>query len=132
MCCARNKPEVGAKVLRRVLSILAAVFAASFVASAGASAQSAPAGNTANGKKLFETVGCFECHGWAGQGGGAGPKLIDPPAYPAFIVQLRTPRNVMPPFTNRVLTDQQAADIYAYVSTFAKAPDPRTIPLLQN
>ncbi len=66
------------------------------------------------------------------QGGGAGPKLIDPPAYPAFIVQLRTPRNVMPPFTAKVLTDQQAADIYAYISTFPKGPDARNIPLLQN
>ena len=95
-------------------------------------AQETPRGNVANGKKLYETVGCFECHGWAGQGGSAGPKLIAPPAYPAFIVQLRTPRNVMPPFTAKVLTDQQAADIYSYISTFPKPPDPRTIPLLQD
>ena len=121
----------GGSVLRRVLSISATVLATSVIAS-GAFAQTTPAGNTANGKRLFENVGCFECHGWAGQGGGAGPKLIDPPAYPAYLVQLRTPRNIMPPFTTKVLTDQQATDIYAYVSTFAKAPDPRTIPLLQN
>jgi mono/diheme cytochrome c family protein len=118
--------------LRRVLSISAALLAACIIASPGAFAQTTPAANAANGKRLFETVGCFECHGWAGQGGGAGPKLIDPPAYPAYIVQLRTPRNVMPPFTTKVLSDQQAADIYAYISTFAKAPDPRSIPLLQN
>ncbi len=117
--------------MRRVLSISAAVLATSVFA-LGAFAQTTPAGNSANGKRLFENVGCFECHGWAGQGGGAGPKLIDPPAYPAYLVQLRTPRNIMPPFTAKVLTDQQAADIYAYVSTFAKAPDPKTIPLLQN
>lgn len=122
----------GGIVLRRVLGIPAAVLAACVIACPAAIAQTTPAGNAANGKRLFETIGCFECHGYAGQGGGAGPKLIDPPAYPAFIVQLRTPRNVMPPFTTRVLTDQQAADIYAYISTFAKSPDPRTIPLLQN
>jgi mono/diheme cytochrome c family protein len=115
----------------RVVTIMAGVLAACVIASPG-SAQTTPAGNPANGKRLFETVGCFECHGLAGQGGGAGPKLIDPPAWPAYIVQLRTPRNVMPPFTTRVLSDQQAADIYAYISTFTKAPDPRTIPLLQN
>jgi mono/diheme cytochrome c family protein len=97
-----------------------------------AMAQDTPRGNVANGKKLFETVGCFECHGWAGQGGAAGPKLINPPVYPAFIVQLRTPRNIMPPFTAKVLTDQQAADIYSYISTFPKPPDAKTIPLLQN
>ncbi len=115
----------------RVLSCSAAVFFGLALVSAGASAQETPSGNAANGKRLFETIGCFECHGYAGQGGNAGPKLIDPPTYPAFIVQLRTPRNVMPPFTARVLTDQQAADIYAYILTFAKAPDPRNIPLLQ-
>jgi mono/diheme cytochrome c family protein len=119
-------------VITRVLSCSAAAVLGLALVSSGASAQETPRGNSANGKKLFETVGCFECHGYAGQGGGAGPKLIDPPAYPAFIVQLRTPRNVMPPFTARVLTDQQAADIYAYISTFPKAPDAKTIPLLQN
>jgi mono/diheme cytochrome c family protein len=119
-------------VIARVLSVAAAGLLVSAIASSAALAQDTPRGNAANGKKLFETIGCFECHGYAGQGGGAGPKLIDPPAYPAFIVQLRTPRNVMPPFTARVLTDQQAADIYAYISTFPKPPDPKTIPLLQN
>ncbi len=111
----------------------AAVIAVAGVFSATAAfAQGAPKGDTASGKHLFETVGCFECHGYAGQGGSAGPKLINPPAWEAFILQVRTPRNVMPPFTNKVLTDQQAADIYSYISTFPKPPDPKTIPLLQN
>jgi mono/diheme cytochrome c family protein len=98
----------------------------------GVFAQDTPRGNVANGKKLFDTIGCFECHGWAGQGGGAGPKLIDPPAYPAFLVQLRTPRQAMPPFTTKVLSDQQAADIYSYVQTFPKPPNVNSIPLLRN
>jgi len=116
----------------RFLSCSAAMVIGLAMACNGVSAQETPLGNPANGKKLFETVGCFECHGFAGQGGGAGPKLIDPPVYPAFIVQLRTPRNIMPPFTAKVLTDQQAADIYAYISTFPKPADAKTIPLLQN
>ena len=119
-------------MITRVWSYAAAALLVSAIASPVAFAQDTPRGNTANGKKLFETIGCFECHGYAGQGGNAGPKLIDPPAYPAFIVQLRTPRNVMPPFTAKVLSDQQAADIYAYISTFPKPPDPKAIPLLQN
>jgi mono/diheme cytochrome c family protein len=123
---------MGGKVRTRVLSGSAAVVIGLALACSGVSAQETPRGNPANGKKLFETVGCFECHGYAGQGGNAGPKLIDPPVYPAFIVQLRTPRNIMPPFTAKVLTDQQAADIYSYISTFPKPPDARTIPLLQN
>jgi mono/diheme cytochrome c family protein len=119
-------------VVTRVLSCSAMAFLALAIASPGVFAQDTPRGDVTNGKKLFDTIGCFECHGLAGQGGNAGPKLIDPPAYPAFIVQLRTPRNIMPPFTAKVLTDQQAADIYAYISTFPKPPDPKTIPLLQN
>lgn len=94
-------------------------------------AQDAPRGDAANGKKLFQAVGCFQCHGFVGQGGAAGPKLIDPTPYPAFITQLRTPRQVMPPYTERVLTDQQVADIYAHVKTFPLPPDPATIPLLR-
>src|SRR4051812_1268199 len=112
---------------------IAIITVAGLVSATAAFAQgAAPRGDTANGKKLFDTVGCFECHGWAGQGGGAGPKLINPPAWEAFIVQVRTPRQVMPPFTPKVLSDQQIADIYAYTQTFPKPPDPKTIPLLQN
>ena len=113
-----------------VLALTAGV--AACLAAPLAFAQDTPRGDAANGKKLFETIGCFECHGFAGQGGAAGPKLIEPPAFPAYIVQLRTPRAVMPPYTARVLSDQQAADIYAHMLTFPKAPDPATIPLLRN
>jgi mono/diheme cytochrome c family protein len=38
-----------------------------------AMAQDTPRGNVANGKRLFETIGCFDCHGGAGQGGAAQP-----------------------------------------------------------
>jgi len=118
-------------VSRGVLALGAGALAC-LMASTSAFAQDTPRGDSANGKKLFETIGCFECHGYAGQGGAAGPKLIDPPVYPAFIVQLRTPRQVMPPYTAKVLSDQQAADIYAHLLTFPKPADPATIPLLRN
>ena len=94
-------------------------------------AQDAPTGNAANGQKLYTTIGCSQCHGFVGQGGAAGPKLIDPTPFPAFIVQLRTPRQVMPPYTERVLTDQQVADIYAHVKTFPLPPDPSTLSILK-
>ena len=94
---------LGAGVLSGALSVSIAI------------AQDTPQGNVANGKKLFETIGCFQCHGYVGQGGAAGPKLLDPIPFPAFIVQLRTPRNVMPPYTERVLSDQQVADVLTYV-----------------
>ena len=90
-----------------------------------------PKGDVANGKKLFEAVGCYQCHGLAAQGGGAGPKLNPPPAFAAFLLQLRMPRQVMPPYAASVLTDNQAADIHTYLMTFPKPADPKTIKLLQ-
>lgn len=118
-------------MIKQVQVLGAGVFAGLLFATA-AMAQGAPNGNAANGKKLFETIGCFECHGYAGQGGAAGPKLIEPPAWEAFILQLRTPRQQMPPYTAKVLSEQQAADIYAHLRTFPKPADPSTIPLLRN
>ena len=119
-------------MFKSLAPIVAAAVAGVFSVTAAFAQADTPRGNATNGKKLFDTVGCFECHGWAGQGGGAGPKLIDPPVFPAFIAQLRTPRQIMPPFTDKVLTNQQAADIYAYIVTFPKPQDAKNIPLLQN
>jgi mono/diheme cytochrome c family protein len=94
-------------------------------------AQQAPHGNAANGKTLFEQVGCYQCHGYVGQGGAAGPRLIPAMAYEPFELQLRMPRFVMPPYREAVLSAQQVADIYSYVVTFPKPPDPKSVPLLQ-
>ncbi len=119
-------------MFHRVLTLGAGIAAGLLVANL-AFAQAPPRGNAATGKTLYEGVGCFQCHGFAGQGGGAGPKLVDPVTpYEAFVVQLRTPRQVMPPYTARVLTDQQAADIYAHLLTIPKSPDAASIPMLRN
>jgi mono/diheme cytochrome c family protein len=111
--------------------MLGAGVVAGLMGLSAAIAQPTPSGNVANGKKLYDTIGCSQCHGFVGQGGAAGPKLIDPTPYPAFVAQLRTPRQVMPPYTERVLTDQQAADIYAHVKTFPLPPDPSTLSILK-
>jgi hypothetical protein len=37
----------------------------------------------------------------------------------------------MPPYTERVMSEQQIADIYAHVKTFPLPPDPASIPLLR-
>ena len=48
-----------------------------------------------------------------------------------FITQLRQPKAVMPPYTDKVLADKDISDIYAYVQTLPKPPDVKTIRLLQ-
>jgi ubiquinol-cytochrome c reductase cytochrome c subunit len=102
------------------------------VMSAGlAFAQDEPKGNAQTGKLLFEAKGCYSCHGFVGQGSREGPRLTPAMAYPAFVAQLRTPRAIMPPYTAALVTDQQAADMHAYLAGLPKPPDPKTVKLLQ-
>lgn len=103
--------------------------------SAGAApkADNAPAGNAKNGKAIYTTAGCYECHGREAQGGaGTGPKLgPDPIPYAAFVFQVRTPRDQMPPYTAKVLSDAQMADIYAFVQSEPQPPKADSIPQLK-
>jgi ubiquinol-cytochrome c reductase cytochrome c subunit len=102
--------------------------------SSGAWAQSAaPAGDAARGKELFATDGCYQCHGYVGQGGNAGVRLGPPPiAYDAYTAQLRHPRAEMPPYEAKLLPDKDAADIYAYLQSLPKPPAVKDVPLLNN
>ena len=97
-----------------------------------ASAQNAPQGNAANGKQLFDTKACFACHGYVGQGSREGPRVAPPMPFAAFLVQMRAPRGIMPPYKEAILSDQETADIVAYLSSLPAPPDHKSIPLLQN
>ncbi len=100
-----------------------------FVSAAAALAQ----GNAANGKAVFEKVGCWQCHGHVGQGGNAGPKLApDPRPLPVIIAYVRKPGGQMPPYTAKVLSDAELTDIRAYLAS-VPAPKPvKDIPLLNQ
>jgi mono/diheme cytochrome c family protein len=95
---------------------------------------SPPAGNAENGKKLYTNVGCYECHDREGQGGaGTGPRLAPSPiAFPKFVQHLRQPSSQMPPYTTKVLSDTEVADIYAFLQSIPKPPAASSIPLLQG
>jgi len=111
------------------------VIAAAMLFGTAALAQSAaPAGDAGKGKQLFVADGCYQCHGYVGQGGGvAGPRLAPAPvAFDAFTSQLREPRNEMPPYTDKILSEKDAADIYAYLQTIPKPPAAKDIPLLNQ
>src|SRR5262249_54901254 len=99
--------------------------------SSAAFAQDEPKGNAQTGKELFAAKGCYSCHGFVGQGSREGPRLTPALPYAAFVAQLRTPRAIMPPYTTALVTDQQAADIHAYLTSQPKPPDPKTVKLLQ-
>jgi mono/diheme cytochrome c family protein len=108
-----------------------AVFATS---SAVAAQAAAPAGDAAKGKASFERTGCWQCHGRQGQGGREGPRIGSPVpmAWPALSVFVRTTKGSMPPYTEKVLSNQELADIYAYLRSIPQPPDFKTIPLLNG
>ena len=121
----------------RVLLVLASTLLASVVSAqtppAQTSAPAAPRGNAENGKRIFSAYGCYQCHNYAAHGGGAGPRLAPRPIpFPAFTRAIREPRNQMPPYTQKVVTDQELADIYAFLSTIPAPPAANTIPILNN
>ena len=98
-----------------------------------ASAQDgSPRGNAENGKRLFDSKACFACHGYVGQGSREGPRIAPPMPFPAFLAQMREPRGIMPPYKAEILSDQETADILAYLSSVPRPPDHKSIPLLQN
>ena len=95
-------------------------------------ARPAAAGNVENGKKLYKDVGCWQCHGYAAQGGG-GPKIGPNPLPLAGLMRyIRKPSGQMPPYTAKVLKDSEVADIHAFLQTIPKSPDPSSIPLLNQ
>jgi mono/diheme cytochrome c family protein len=94
-------------------------------------AAAAPAGNADRGKKLFVDDGCWECHGRAAQGG-VGPRLAPkPPAVNVIIAYIRQPAGEMPPYTAKVISDAEIADIYAFLQTIPDPPKLDSIPLLK-
>jgi mono/diheme cytochrome c family protein len=100
-------------------------------AAAGALSNGAVAGDAAKGKTAFVKNGCYQCHGFAGQGGQAGAKLAPKPMpQEAFVNFVRTTNRAMPPYSEQILSNEDLADIYAYLETIPAGPDPKSIQLL--
>ena len=87
-----------------------------------------------NGKKLFEQKACYQCHGWRGQGGLSGPRLAQTKlTLPGFRSVLRNPPpGNMPPFRAAILSDQQVADLFAYIQSFPAPRPAAEIPELKE
>ena len=97
--------------------------------------QAIPSGNAEAGKKVFTKDGCYECHGREGQGAaqGAGPRIGPPQlSFEAFTKYVRQPTSQMPPYTSKVISDQELADIFAYLQSRPKATPSKDIPLLNQ
>jgi mono/diheme cytochrome c family protein len=92
-----------------------------------------PAGNNQNGKKLYISYGCFECHGHQAEGTSVGgPRLgPNPISFPVFSKYIRQPTGQMPPFTAKVTSDADLADIYAFLQSLPQPPKADSIPALK-
>jgi len=94
---------------------------------------SASAADAENGKKAFVRNGCWQCHGFVGQGGGAGPKIApNPLPLEAMSNFIRNSKRTMPPYREAVLSNADLADIHAYLSSIPATADPKSIPLLNQ
>ena len=92
-------------------------------------------GVTQNGGRIYVADGCYQCHGRVGQGSQstAAPR-IGPPALTidAFARYIHAPTGNMPPYTSKVVSDQEVADIYAFLKSLPPAPAAKDIPLLNQ
>ena len=83
-----------------------------------------PAGDGAQGEALWAAQPCSGCHG-ANAEGNLGPRLAGTGlSFDQVLLQVRTGAAPMPAFTEEQISDQQVADIYAWLKSLAAAPNP--------
>ena len=89
-------------------------------------------GDAKNGEKHFKSDGCYQCHGYAGQGASmTGPRISRTAlTFDQFLNQLRHPANAMAPYEEPIMPTATAADIYAYLKAMPEPPDPKSLQLL--
>jgi len=112
--------------MKRLLALIPLLAATAFAQS--------NTGDAVNGKRLFMRNGCYQCHGTVGQGGLAGPRLAQTKlAQAGFTAYVRAPRpGNMPPYRSQVMTDQELADVYAYVGSVPPPVPLANIPILNQ
>ena len=134
-CRSSRLPRIALLAMVMVLLAAGPISRAQNAAQQAEKSEAAPSGNADNGKKIFTKDGCYECHGREGQGAnqGAGPRIGPPQlSLEAFIKYVHEPAGQMPPYTSKVLSDQELVDIYAYLQSRPKATPSKDIPLLNQ
>ena len=97
--------------------------------------RAAHADSAERGKIAFLKHGCWQCHGFEGQGSIAtsnGAVLApDPLPFEAFASFVRSTNRSMPPYSEAILSDADLADIYAMLQSVPAAIY-KNIPLLNR
>jgi ubiquinol-cytochrome c reductase cytochrome c subunit len=112
----------------RVLRVFVVSFALvpSWQRGVGGVQQQPERGDVERGRQTFVRVGCYQCHGREAQGASTGPRLgPNPLPLAAFTRAVRTPRNEMPPYSVKLLSDADLADVHAFA---AARPAPHQLP----
>ena len=105
-------------------------FVVPFVAAQSRPPAQVPVGRADVGRTVFMKNGCFQCHGAEAQGGAAGPRLGPAAISFARLAYVRRTTGEMPPYTLKVLSDRDLADIYAFLESLPKPAPVSSIPLL--
>jgi mono/diheme cytochrome c family protein len=98
-------------------------------------AESSTSGDAAKGSVLFLRDGCYECHGRQGQGAHhTGAPRIGPPTFgfTDFVNYVHSPKGSMPPYTSKVISESELADIYTFLKSRPVPPPASSIPLLNQ
>ncbi|HEX5419226.1 MAG TPA: c-type cytochrome [Gammaproteobacteria bacterium] len=136
LAAARGKALRGGLLPAAVLAACCAGFAARAQAPASGGG---PTGSAERGAQLYKAYRCYACHGFTGETG-PGPRL-NPPRLDqsAFIAYVRNPATIfrgnvagaMPPYAGKDVSDQDLADVYAYLeSLHSNSPPANSIGLL--
>jgi mono/diheme cytochrome c family protein len=112
--------------------VTGAVVAAGLVFGAGA----AFAASVEKGRAAYVSNGCWQCHGFEGQGSAitsAGKVLApDPMPYETFEAFVRGTNRAMPPYREAILSKADLEDIYAYLQSIPAGKSYKDIPMLSQ
>ena len=96
------------------------------------SATPATAAAIEKGRVTYIQNGCWQCHGFVGQGGVAGLKLApEPKPLEFFDVFVRYTNGPMPPYSEKILPKADLAAIHTYLKSIPKGPAAGSIELLK-
>jgi mono/diheme cytochrome c family protein len=101
----------------------------------GAKQEPTASANPSNGQRLFVRDGCYECHGYLGQGStSTGGTRLGPPQIPlsAFVSYVREPTGQMPPYTGKVISNEDLAEIYNFLKSVPPPPPLKSISILNQ
>ena len=110
-------------------AFLIVLLAGAAILAVSRTATARPAGDSQNGKKVYEKLGCFRCHGSAGEGMSQTGQESGPPKIASthlslqdFVRSVRAPKGQMPPFGPKQVTDAELLDVYAFLQSVASQP----------